>query len=522
MMANSPLEIYSTVIGVKLYDDLFNIMVSTGLAFLPLVSLLFENITEPYESPFQHAAETSYRRVAVQFAILIFSIILFAAPTHQLNINTIQFHPNCSETSAQNSQFGDTGTTYDDVLGKFQYGDMYLPIGMIFVLSGASGVTNAAIISLPCQTDVQAMQNTIDTTRVTQDLANQLSRFQTECYAAAKNEFSTQTPDPSTYQTTMNNYGGQDDLGWVGSHTFQSMYYDNLYPSQPVSGFSYAAYPGQYGSHNQQAGVAPSEWGYPSCQEWWSDPEHGLQHQLVELAEEHHPQDSHLGELSLSEEVNKWLAQVKTTTGLGSQVTSSDVIAHDLLYDTGSESSFRGSSSFNNGNNTNIDNPSFEGRLAAVGGQAVKAPFAALDRAEAKQEVSIIQAVLMAMCLALGPVILVLGGYRVPVVFSYYFVVSSIIGITFIEDLVTYIENSLHASMNLDLYDLSLSPMLFNLFSKLYFYAPLMFLSLMSICGIYVGSALNQIFDNSSVGESSNLIKSAAKKGLSAVTKGAL
>lgn len=33
MMVNSPLAIYSVVIGAKLYDDIFNIIVSFGILY---------------------------------------------------------------------------------------------------------------------------------------------------------------------------------------------------------------------------------------------------------------------------------------------------------------------------------------------------------------------------------------------------------------------------------------------------------------------------------------------------------
>ena len=56
MMVNGPLEIYGTVIGVKLFDALFNILASMGIIFIPLLVLIFENITKPFESEIENGA----------------------------------------------------------------------------------------------------------------------------------------------------------------------------------------------------------------------------------------------------------------------------------------------------------------------------------------------------------------------------------------------------------------------------------------------------------------------------------
>ena len=125
MMANGPLEIYGTVIGAKLYDSIFNILRSCGFAFWPLLGLFFHNITFTYETPFETGADTSLRRVSIQFIVLVFCIMLFAAPTHKLDITGIIYKPACSP-SAEPSTFGDTGTTYDDAFSDFDYDDIYM------------------------------------------------------------------------------------------------------------------------------------------------------------------------------------------------------------------------------------------------------------------------------------------------------------------------------------------------------------------------------------------------------------
>ena len=57
------------------------------------------------------------------------------------------------------------------------------------------------------------------------DLSEQVKRFNTECYLRANNQFQTQKPATSSYQSTMNANGGESDLQWMGSHVYQQLYY---------------------------------------------------------------------------------------------------------------------------------------------------------------------------------------------------------------------------------------------------------------------------------------------------------
>jgi hypothetical protein len=514
MMVNGPLEIYSTVIGAKLYDAIFNILRSSGLVFLPLIGIFFANVTSAYETPFETGAETSMRRVAVQFFVLVFAIMLFVAPTHKLDVSEISYRPVCA-SSAVTSTFGDTGTTYDDAFADFSYDSIRLPIGLVTVLDGTSGVTNAAIVSLPCKTDVQEIEHTIDTTRLPSSTAEEVKRFNTECYATAKAKFNTRKPDTREWQNIMNEYGGQTDLSWMGSHVLRSLYYNDMYPTSSVAGFPYNEFPYKYQDYNQKQGVQTPKWGFPTCGEWWSDTDYGLEGRLVDLVESHQPNDPHLGENSIVDKTQKWLAEAKTYTHLGSQVTPQDVIVQNLLYNTNSNAgygeNYNGWMEDTFGSGTNNINQFTEG--VANTGQLVTAAGSKIDRAEIRQEIPIIQAILMALCLAFGPIILVLGGYRINVIFSYYFILSSVITMTFVENVIHYLELSLHASARYGLYALNNFAVMYNVFTKLYFYGPMLYLMLMSICGVTIGKSLDSVFGNSIAGSGSKTAKSLISTG---------
>ncbi len=228
----------------------------------------------------------------------------------------------------------------------------------------------------------------------------------------------------------------------------QSLYYPKLYPTGPVPGFTSSEYPGPYQDYNKKHGLQPGQWGYPTCQQWWSAPDIGLEAQLVHLVGQHSPTNPHLGTQTLSEKVGVWLQKVKTFTHVGSQVTSDDVIARDMLYDVGANSGFgryySGWMSINNGPIGMGDGTMHSAIThgAADVAQGVDAIYSTVDRAEISQEIPILQAVLLSFGLTLGPMILVFGlmsGKGITVTFSYYFLIGSLLFMTFIEKFIHYL-----------------------------------------------------------------------------------
>lgn len=493
MMVNGPLEIYGVVIGVKLFDAMFNILASMGLLYVPLIVLFFQNTTVPFESEMQNGASTSIRRVGINLAIWFLTVLLFVSPIYPLNAKEITYKPNCSD-GAKLSKFGDTGTTYDKTFGNLHYHDLRLPLMMTLVLNAASGITNAMIVSIPCKTDVQGIKNMIDTTRLTPELTNQTERFNDECFAAARTKFNNQKPKKSQYQSIMNEYGGRSDLSWMGSHVFQSLYYGNMYPQKPVKGFPFRQYPGPYGEFNSnQKGVETPKWGYPSCKVWWNDAQHGLKNQLAQLANKHHPDNPHLGHTSLIGKVKSWLTKVKQFTHIGSQMTAKDVIVHDMLHHKGENLGFGGDYTgwmTDSADNSIVKKTASTG--AAVAGQALAQAESHVKRHDIKNEIPMLQAVMLSLGLAFGPLVIVMAliaeqGIRG--IFTYYFLIGSLILMPVVEKTINYIEKSVYASQAIGLYSLH-NHMAYNVFTHMYLLGPMIYLSLMSISGWQISGAV--------------------------------
>lgn len=533
MMVNSPLEIYGAVIGAEVYDDFFNILYSFGFVYLPLLFIALFGIRTLLESPFGYrvAIGRAYWHLGAWVVAVMFALV----PIYPLSVNSITYTPACS-VGAQTSTYGNTGTTYDQILSSQSFPDINVPPLMAFFMEAFSGVTNAAISSLPCNTDVPAIQGTIDTTKLSPQLALSVKRFQTECFSKAAAAMTNQSPDPSTYQDIENQYGGASDLGWVGSHVYQQLYYSTIYPSTPVVGFPYNNFPYPYQSYNQQQSNIPTpQWGFPNCEQWWSDPVFGIQSQIVNAVQQHQPNDPHLGTTSITDEVSNWLQKMASGSNVGSQVTSADAISYSLLYDKGSQSAFSNNSFSNYVNDNGMDNGSdvrdITGSLwvtraltsfAADAGQGFEMISSSMQRVEIQHQVEIMQAVLLTILISVGPLVMLAGNLRMGVIFTYFFLIGSVIFMAFLEQLIHYLEMSIYESTGIlnSLTSIGTEfPYIYNIFTKLYQYAPFIYLAVMSWCGVAAGAGIQGTLKDSNVVDKSRGVGGKIAGAASAVGK---
>ena len=532
MMVNGPLDIYGVVLGVRMFDQLFNILASMGIIFLPLLVIFFQNITRPYESQFGNAASTSLRRVAIHFFLWVFTVMLFLAPTWSIATNDVTYTPECtaSGTSPAISTFDHNGTNYKQAfLKEFpgdQFDDLKLPIMMTFVLDGMSGFTNAAIASLPCATDVAAITSIINNTRLTPSLATQVSQFSAQCYAPAKAKFINHPPQ--NYQNIMNSAGGKSDLSWIGSAVYQTFYYKKLYPTSPVmdSDFQGYKYPGQSsGSHQPGNGPNTVQGGYPSCYTWWTAQNVGLRDRLYNLMENNDPaaQNAYVDAVPFDKQVQ---SLKNTVPNFPQKVDfARDLVVRDFL-----QSHSAGNMGFgdnytgwmNDNLYKNSDAFYGSGLVSSVADTLVTAgqlkhalEVSMTKRKEIEVEIPIIRAILLAFTLTLGPLILMLGmatGQGIRVIFTYYFMVGSLLFMTFIERFIHFLEVLLHNSQSVGIYALQNYGPMYNLFTELYLYGPMLYLMMMSLAGISIGGAVGSAFDNTATGLAASPIKGA--KGL--------
>ena len=280
MSVTGYLALYTTLIGWQQYQNLWNLMVGTGLVFIPFIGIVLTSFIEPFESQEpKSAAVIALRRLMIKTVGALLIIEFCCVPTVPLDPKVLHFEPVCV-ANAPVATPGHTGTTYDN---KFEVPTgVKVPIIWYLVMAVSNGFTHAANEGLRCSPiNYQALQDQLNLSNITSPtLKKETVAFYNDCYIPAYSKYMSNdiTTGQQTSITQAQATYGQDDLGWLGSHAFlmTSGFYDSFSAEEPIAGFPFNPtrdqFEGQVNNH--------SPWGKPSCKVWWTDPENGLQIRL--------------------------------------------------------------------------------------------------------------------------------------------------------------------------------------------------------------------------------------------------
>ncbi len=483
MMVQSPLELYTTVLGLKYYDLIWQVCTEFGIAYIPFLILILDGFTKPFESAYGNGADTSFRRVTIGFIITSLVCYFAVAPAFDLDVKEISYQPVCS-ANATPSTPGNSGTTYDNMFQGLMVDTVEVPALLGLVMDAASGITYAVSMSVPCNENINDLMDAVVLTRFTAPLQSAIQLFDQQCYLPAKSMFTSRQPDPSTYQDVMQEYGGESDLNWMGSHVLQLLYYPTIQAEQPISPFPYNDFPSAIVDYNVQQGLqGDPQFGYPNCEQWWTDTQFGLEQAIVAQVNSTQPQNPYLSELPISDQIKAWLVQVGAP--MQDDGTADDIIARGALYDADGMQD----------NHLDADS-GFIGSIYNIGitiGQLKDNIFQQhSDEAKAEDLLPIIQALLIFLILMFYPLVMIAGNYQPKVMMSLFFLMFSLIFTSAIWQGLTDIKNMIDDSISyINFNDPEQKPIFNNFFTTLFFTVPLLFNSLMAGVGYALGGAVN-------------------------------
>ncbi|MCK4608950.1 MAG: conjugal transfer protein TraG N-terminal domain-containing protein, partial [Gammaproteobacteria bacterium] len=276
------LSLYTILLGWQVYDGLWDILTQLGLVMLPFGFIAARCFLAPYLSMgAKDAGVVGARRFVFHTFTALFILMIAGVPMVHLDPQILHFKPDCS-TDGRVLTPGNTGTTYDDVLPVPQ--DIKVPLLWYVVLAVSNGITDQAKEIISCQpVDLRALQNELNLTQIKDtELKTEISQFYSSCYLPAYNKFVSENSDQTLQQQiddSLDTYG-KDDIGWIGSRTFQNIsgFYDSFYATKEVPNFASDS-SDPHDQINSQVG-AP-DWGEPLCKTWWQDSRYGLRIRLL-------------------------------------------------------------------------------------------------------------------------------------------------------------------------------------------------------------------------------------------------
>ena len=287
MTVDSYLELFTTLFGWTFYNILWDVLLGTGIVFLPFLGILIDNWREPAEGgEFGTVTGLSLRRMELQLFIALLVVVLAGQPAALTPLNAAALNytppptlidptPPTATVAASQSTYGSTGFTGSPAT-------VNIPVWWYAVLSMTSGFNHAVVEGLPSAADMrtyeqQARLATIADPRLRQEVSD----FFSQCYIPARSKYQAERPATAAVNASLSTYG-PDDPDWMGSHVYGNTagYYDTLRPTTQVAGWAYNA-----ARDTEYDPASPPTWGKPYCKEWWEDSSIGLRGKLVNEAD---------------------------------------------------------------------------------------------------------------------------------------------------------------------------------------------------------------------------------------------
>ena len=266
METGSYLELALTLYGWQVSNRIAELLVASGLIYIPLLWLVMRNWTQPARSQeAKAAAPVSMRRMEQDMLIAFISIILCFIPAVSVKTSDLT-HTSPITEKVISSNSPDAPYASDEIPDEIK-----VPVYWWLVHQLSTGFTKiftASIHSFGKPSHIRAI--TLELDYMTLDdlqLRSELRRFDLDCHMPALRKLEQENPAAVIAHTTPSGPPSQ----WRADDMFFETpgYYDKLIATQPM--------PAWLGKYAFQAGEEG-----PHCDVWWKDPSNGLEQRIYD------------------------------------------------------------------------------------------------------------------------------------------------------------------------------------------------------------------------------------------------
>jgi len=268
MVVDSVIDAYGLALGFYVYNVLWDIFVSTGLVYIPIIGLVLGAVKGSLESSQENwDSKSSLRTVVMGMFMIVLALELAIYPMVKFEIEDIKYYKRqctsdsttggtiTTEIAGEEAEFV-TGNMVAQLGGR----DIRLPVLFYVGIAMAQGIKNWAVQDLPCTTDIRLISDGMLNQRITDPvLLQETQKFIRWCFNPARMKWLREE-----------GLALQDDQNWPGGRNLivDIGYYDN---AEGNGFYSKEAFYGFGGSSNKiaESENLPSGYGYPTCKEWW-------------------------------------------------------------------------------------------------------------------------------------------------------------------------------------------------------------------------------------------------------------
>lgn len=286
MVVDSKLELFTTLFGWLFYNSIWEVLVATGIVFLPFIGMVIDTVISVYRNEdAEEAGNTSLRVLEVDFFIAFFVLMIAASPAIPLSATELSYTPRAviGNPNPETSTPAVSRSTYGSNISFVDYpNSVELPVFWYAVISFTTGFNRAIIEDIPPSLDLREYANNLRELRIDDAaLQAEINDFFRDCYIEARSQYMDERPNTIAINDLLDQYG-KADTEWMGSHVFLETpgYYDSLRSDAIREGFPYS----QLRDLEWDVGDAPI-FGKPFCNEWWSNDGFGLAQKILDTTE---------------------------------------------------------------------------------------------------------------------------------------------------------------------------------------------------------------------------------------------
>ena len=274
MSVDSYLELFTTMYGWAFAAIIRDVLVATGVVYLPFIMLVVSTWMEAHQSASVEGADAGWmiRKMEIEIGSAIFVLAMCFTTIPLLTVSQVSLNYTPDKTQLEPAPTtvtgGSPGSTYGTAFGSVP-GTVEVPPWWFTIMGLSSGFNQA--ITTGIGSNVSGFRQLEEMARLAtiEDpvLRGQLQRFAKECWVPARSKYLASTTPLGVGAGALSTYG-ETDPEWIGSHVFQDEpgYYDTMAATSEVSGFAVDPV--------QDADVAgsaqPPDNGRPTCNQWWT------------------------------------------------------------------------------------------------------------------------------------------------------------------------------------------------------------------------------------------------------------
>ncbi len=302
MLTSSPLDAYTTLFGWFGYNNWFQFLFITGLWLAPFITFVLHHWIEGHKnsSPIKPGVMITLQALEMDVYTAVIVLSLCFVPVIPLSTGDITYKDKNGTVQSADSQDSPYGGQNLRLEGT---STIKIPLWWYLVTRFSTAVNNVGTAMMPKGDDLRAQLHSLGGANIRdQTLRAEVNEFYSQCYLFALYKYQQEKPDRVRQGEPLNfvNVAAQnavkkwgEDVDWVGSHVLlETPGYYKACPNTQLklcAGAGYQADPRRpdwpYKWYDAQGNLT-TDYGLPTCAEWWTDRTYGLKSKLLKQAAE--------------------------------------------------------------------------------------------------------------------------------------------------------------------------------------------------------------------------------------------